>query len=91
MVYYNDATRIDVIAASTDPVALDYWCAKYILMQGAQRTGRRSVSFDPDSEVRGSFAQWLRLSMDELVAAGYRATVDEDRMNVYVREVEPSP
>jgi len=29
--------------------------------------------------------------MDELVAAGYRATVDETRMNVYVRELEPDP
>jgi len=92
MVYYNDATRIDVIAASTDPVALDHWCSKYVLMQGAQQTGQQSVSvFDPDREVHGSFAQWLRLSMDELVAAGYRATVDEARMNVYVREVEPNP
>ncbi len=92
MVYYNDATRIDVIAASTDPVALDYWCTKYVLMQGAQQTGQRSVSsFDPDSDVHGSFAQWLRLSMDELVDAGYRATVDEARMNVYVRQIQPSP
>ena len=91
-VYYNDATRVDVIAASTDPVALDYWCAKYVLMQGAREAGRQHVSsFDPDSEVRGSFAQWLRLSMDELVAAGYQATADETRMNVHVREIEPSP
>ncbi len=91
-VYYNDATQVDVVAASTDPVALDYWCAKHILMQGAQETGQRSVSsFDPDSEVRGSFAQWLRLSMDELVAAGYRVTVDEERMNVYVQQIRPSP
>jgi hypothetical protein len=85
-VTYNGATRVDVIAASTDPVALDYWAAKYILVQGARKKGRSNVaSLDPDSE--RSFARWLRLSMNELVAAGYRATVDESRMNVYVERV----
>jgi len=89
-VYYNDATRVDVIAASVDPVALDSWASKHILVQGALETGGRNVSsLDPDGG--GSFAMWLRFSMDELVAAGYRATVDETRMNVYVRELEPDP
>ena len=90
-VYYGDATRVDVIAASTDPIALDYWSAKHILMQGAPEAQQRAVSsFDPDNDATGSFAHWLRLSMDELVAAGYRATVDEARMSVYVRALEPS-
>lgn len=85
-VTYDGATRVDVIAASTDPVALDYWTAKYILVQGAREKGRSNVaSLDPDSE--RSFARWLRLSMSELVAAGYQATVDESRMNVYVKRV----
>jgi hypothetical protein len=89
-VYFNDATRVDVIAASADPIALDYWASKHILVQGALETGARNASsLDPDGG--GSFATWLRLSMDELVAAGYRATVDETRMNVYVRELVPGP
>ena len=89
-VTYNNATRVDVIAASTDPVALDYWAAKYILVQGARERGRSNVaSLDPDSE--RSFARWLRLSMNELVAADYQVTIDEARMNVHVREIEASP
>jgi len=85
-VYYNSATRVNVIAASTDPVALDYWAAKYILTQGARETGRSNVaSVDPDSE--RSFARWLRLSMDEIVAAGYQVTIEEAQMNVYVSEL----
>ena len=84
-VRYADATEVGVIAASTDPVALDYWGAKYILTQGARARGVRSTdSLDPDS--RRSFATWLRLSMDELAAAGHQVTVDEARMNVFVRE-----
>jgi hypothetical protein len=89
-VYYDDATGVNVIAASTDPVALDYWAAKYILVQGARERGRSNVaSLDPDSG--RSFSRWLRLSMDEIVAAGYQATTDVSRMNVCVREIETSP
>jgi len=85
-VYYDEATRVDVIAASTDPAALDYWAAKHILVQGAREKGAsRADSLDPDSG--RSFSIWLRLSMNELVAAGHRVTIDEDRMNVYVREM----
>jgi len=88
-VRYGDATKVGVIAASTDPVALDYWGAKYILTQGARATGTRNTdSLDPDSQ--RSFATWLRLSMDELAAAGHRVTVDEARMNVFVREIAGS-
>ena len=85
-VYYNDATAVNVIAASTDPVAMDYWAAKYILVQGARERGRSNVaSLDPDSG--RSFSTWLRLSMDEIVAAGHHVTIDETRMNVYVSEL----
>jgi len=88
-VRYGNTTEVGVIAASTDPVALDYWGVKHVLTQGARVRGVRNTdSLDPDSE--RSFARWLRLSMDELVAAGHRVTVDEERMNVYVREM-PAP
>jgi hypothetical protein len=85
-VYYNDATGVNVIAASTDPVAMDYWAAKYILVQGARERGRSNVaSLDPDSG--RSFSRWLRLSMDEIAAAGYQVTIEETRMNVYVSKL----
>ena len=79
---YQRATRVDVIAASTDPVALDHWASKHILMEAAPDGDKASI--DPDNEQPGSFGVWLRLSMDEIMRAGYQATVDEDRMNVYV-------
>jgi hypothetical protein len=91
---YDAATRTNVIAASQDPIALDYWAAKHILLQAAQNTtyGRtHSSSMDPDNmSAPGSFGQWLRLSMQEINQAGYHTTVDEAHMNVYVSQLQLS-
>ncbi|MBS7628245.1 DUF362 domain-containing protein [Candidatus Bathyarchaeota archaeon] len=82
---YTRAVRVNIIAASTDPVALDYWAAKHILLEAARRKGYSGLSsMDPDNTERGSFGNWLRLSMEEIKRAGYQATVDEDHMNIYV-------
>ncbi len=82
---YNAATRVGVIAASTDPVALDYWAAKHILLQTAKLKGYSGLnSLDPDNTAPGSFGYWLRLSMQEIGRAGYQTRVDESYMNVYV-------
>ena len=79
---YSEATRVNVIMASTDPVALDYWAAKYVLMQAARLKGYTNLSLmDPEGDY---FGQWLRLSMEEIRKAGYQVTMDEDHMNVYV-------
>lgn len=83
---YDEAVRVNAIAASTDPVALDYWASKYILMQAASKLGYKDLStMDPDNTQAGSFGHWLRLSMEQITKAGYFATVDEDRISVYVR------
>ena len=79
---YQRATRVEVIAASTDPVALDHWASKHILMETTLEGDKSTI--DPNGVRAGSFGEWLRLSMDEIVTAGYQATVDEERMNVYV-------
>ncbi|MCS7120632.1 MAG: DUF362 domain-containing protein [Nitrososphaerota archaeon] len=85
---YSDATKANVIAASIDPVALDYWASKYILLQIARINGySRTSSLDPDYAAPGSFGNWLRLSMQEITRSGYQATVDETRMNVYLAKV----
>ena len=82
---YDAATRTNAIAASTDPVALDCWAAKNLLMPTARHMGCSTVSsIDPDNTASHSFGQWLRLSMKEIARAGHQATVDEARMNVYV-------
>lgn len=85
---YDAATRADVIAASVDPIALDYWASKNILMQVARGNGYSDLSLiDPDNTERGSFGQWLRLSMEKIRKAGYQTTIEESRMNVCVSEL----
>jgi len=86
---YSAATHTGVIAASTDPIALDYWAAKNILMPAAEAKGYKDLSsFDPGNGSPGSFGDWLRLSMDEIRKAGYRATVDEDNMNICIAQMD---
>jgi len=80
---YDRATRVNVIAASTDPVALDYWASKNILLRAAPYSSHTSA-MDPDHVESDSFGHWLRLSMDEIASAGYQVTVNEEQMNVYV-------
>ncbi len=82
---YAQATRINTIAASTDPVALDYWAAQNILMPAAKSKGYSDLSsMDPDNNSPGKFGNWLRLSMMELRGAGIRTTIDKNAMNVYI-------
>jgi len=82
---YSEATRVNVIMASRDPVALDHWAAKHVLMQAAKIRGFKDLSFiDPDNTESGSFGEWLRLSMREMVKAGYQATANENQMSVHV-------
>ncbi|MEM2904955.1 MAG: DUF362 domain-containing protein [Candidatus Bathyarchaeia archaeon] len=88
---YDKATRLNIIAASTDPAALDYWAAKHVLLPAARIKGYSGVSsMDPDEAAPGSFGGWLRLSMAEMRQAGYQATVDEANMNVYVTRLQPT-
>jgi len=85
---YSEATRADVIIASTDPFALDYWAAKHILMQVARSKGLKDLSsIDPDNAASGSFGDWLRLSIQEMEGVGFQATIDEDHMNVYMAKL----
>jgi hypothetical protein len=82
---YGSATEVNVVAASTDPVALDYWASKHILCRVCSDVFKMDDStMDPDNTASRGFGDWLRLSMNELNAAGHEFTCDEDRMNVYV-------
>ncbi len=84
---YDAATRAGVIAVSVDPIALDYWVAKNILIPLARENGYGDLSLiDPDNTERASFGQWLTLSMEEIRKAGYQTTIEESHMNVYVYE-----
>jgi len=80
---YTEATYVGVIAASTDPVAIDYWGSKNILCPVCEANSYGATStMNPDNET--GFGSWLRLSMEELNAAGYGFTCDEDRISVHV-------
>lgn len=82
---YEAATRVNMIAASRDPIALDYWASKHILIPLARSRGYGDLSsMDPESGAKGSFGEWLRRSMEEIRLAGLWATMDEAHMNVYV-------
>ncbi|MBU8912557.1 MAG: hypothetical protein KOO61_00920, partial [Spirochaetales bacterium] len=68
-----------------DPVALDAWAAKEILMPTAEALGYRNTSaMDPHDDGRRSFGRWLSLSADELVRAGYPVTMNSGAANVRV-------
>lgn len=73
---YERAVRLDRLLASRDPVALDYYCAKYVLMP---------VSGDPRHDPNGgnTFHQMLFTTRDVLLAGGKQVTADEAMMNVY--------
>jgi hypothetical protein len=86
---YADASRANIIAAGRDPVALDYWAAKNILVPAAVKLGCKNVdSLNPDIARNGYFGDWLQLSMKELQRAGYPSTVDMDRVNITVSSLE---
>ncbi|MHA1960750.1 MAG: DUF362 domain-containing protein [Candidatus Thorarchaeota archaeon] len=49
--FYMTASFTDIIGASVDAVALDYWSAKYVLLATAQHLGYENYSsLDPDFE-----------------------------------------
>jgi hypothetical protein len=90
---YGSATRVNVLMASTDPVALDYWAAKHVLVQAAHLIGQEDTStMDPDvgADAGGVFGDWLNRTRDVIVAKGYPVTTDENRMNTYVLQA-PAP
>ncbi len=86
---YLQATRINILMASTDPVALDYWAGKYVLKQTSVLIGNGDEveTMDPDTSARNgleeAFGVYLNNSRDELLSAGYNVTSDELEMNIY--------
>jgi hypothetical protein len=82
---FEGATQAGILAAGTDPIALDYWASKNILCPIAKaRYNIDPVLFDPDNNTKGSFGGWLRLACAELNEAGHLYTFDESRISVKV-------
>jgi uncharacterized protein (DUF362 family) len=92
---YSHATRTDIIAASTDPVALDYWASKHILVPAAQDIGVSDIhTLDPDSTdrtngVKEAWGIWLPKTRDALLSVGYSVSINPMQMNVHVLDEGP--
>jgi uncharacterized protein (DUF362 family) len=82
--YYDGATRMDQLVASTDPVALDRWAAKNILIPAFIANGHSPPwpvpSADPDDPL-SAFREYLDNSMSQILAAGYEVTNDYAQMD----------
>jgi len=84
---YANASRRDQLVAGTDPIALDAWAVKNILIPQIIENGYALSNYwarqDPDNP--GSmFRRYLDLSMDELLLAGMAATNDYRAVRLHV-------
>ena len=78
---YASAVEVNKIAVSLDPVALDVWATRNVLIPLAEQIpGGRAAAMDPAGTEPGTFGHWLRLSLNEMLAAGYNFTMDEDEI-----------
>ena len=88
------ASRLDQLVASTDPVALDIWATKNILVPEFLANGYEppwpSPSADPD-DPNSKFRIYLDNSMDQLLAKGYSVTNELDSIDVYSWNGVPAP
>lgn len=83
---YAGATRRDELVAGTDPVALDIWAVKNILISAFLDNGFTppwpTPSADPD-DPESEFREYLDNSLYWLLDAGFDATNDFDRIDAY--------
>ncbi len=82
---YDGATRRDELVAGRDPIALDIWAVKNILVPGFISNGYSppwpSPSADPDLPT-SAFREYLDNSMSQLLAAGYTVTNNLNQIDV---------
>ncbi|MDO8631259.1 MAG: DUF362 domain-containing protein, partial [Phycisphaerales bacterium] len=86
---YTQASRRDQLVAGTDPVALDVWAVKNILVPQILANGYTVADYastqdpdDPDS----TFRRYLDRSMNEMLAAGIPTTNDYNAVRLFVYE-----
>ncbi len=83
---YDAATRRDELVASTDPVALDIWAVKNILIPAFIANGYSPPwplpSADPDNSA-SAFRTYLDNSMSYILTAGYDTTNDCDQIDAF--------
>jgi len=79
---YSQATRLDTLMASVDPVALDHWASKNVLMPAAVADGHTNVdSMNPGKP--GIFQTYLQSAKNILLLEGYPVTTDSKSITVF--------
>lgn len=87
---YDRATKINILMSSVDPIAIDFYAAKFVLQETAKELGYTDTSsIDPHTIIswKESFGEWLNNSRDELIREGFQVTSHENQMNVYVNQL----
>ncbi len=80
---YSTAVAKNMIASSIDPIALDFWASKYVLMPEIEKLpGGRAAFVNPENKEPGTFGYWLKLSMEELKKSGFQVTMNESSIHV---------
>ncbi|MGD9141162.1 MAG: DUF362 domain-containing protein [bacterium] len=83
---YTQASRYKQLAAGVDPIALDIWAVKNILIPGFLARGFSppwpDPSADPDDST-GAFREYLDNSMYQLLAAGHTLTNDTTNIDAF--------
>lgn len=76
---YDQASRRDQLVAGTDPLAIDVWATKHIMIPQIIENGYSYGAYhgtqDPDNP-DSVFQKYLGLSMNELLSAGIETTND---------------
>lgn len=84
---YTNATRCDQLVAGTDPVALDAWATKFIMIPQIIENGYTYDDYhntqDPDNP-DSTFRRYLDSSMNELLLAGIDSTSDYNTVELHV-------
>lgn len=84
---YTQANRRDQLVASADPVALDVWATKHIMIPQIIENGYIYEYYrntqDPDNP-DSTFRQYLDRSMNEMLLAGIPTTNNVDAVNLHL-------
>ena len=77
---------MNVIAVSTEPIALDYRASKNVLIQTAKKNGYTDFgSMDPDNIALDSLDTGLS-SMKEITSSGFKEITDKAEMNIHLAD-----
>ncbi len=81
---YDEATRRDLLVAGTDPVAVDIWATKNILIPAFLANGYDPPFplADPDNPA-SMFREYLDNSMSHILAGGFEVTNDLSQIDAY--------